>query len=531
MLTSVKIKNLILIEQAEVPFGPGLNILTGETGAGKSAILAAIRLISGERADASMIRQQADLAVVEAELSTYSKELLEEEGINPPPLLQPLHLRREIHRSGKNRCFVEDQQVSLSFLKKCAGSAIERIDQSSSASLSSLEEQRKMLDAFADLLPEVALFAASWTQEKEKEREKEALLQNQSQRTRDLEWAEKDLATIEEINWKKGEEEALAQEHHLLTHAQELLEKVGSVSAGLVEGNLISSLKRFSTSVEGCSRFDSQLTPLAHTIKGAALELEEVGRWLSSYLDRLEANPQRLERTEKRIAEIESIKRRFGSSYEAVMAQKEKLQNQIDHLSHLDEQIEAIEQELSQMRGENLSISRGISQRRIRAARSFQTQVLSELIGLNLPHAQFRVSLTQGPLQAVGSDRIQFLFSANPGVAPLPLDQCASGGELSRLLLAIKTVLAEKEKSACLLLDEIDSNVGGQTAAILGDKLKKLALNRQVICITHFVQVARCALHHFLVSKEEREGYAFTLVSKLLEADREREYSRMLGQA
>lgn len=526
MLLSLKIQNLVLIESASIDFGPGLNILTGETGSGKSAVLSAIRLLAGERSDAQLIRKGADLAVVEALFSSLPAALLAQEGIEAAP---PFTVRREICRSGKNRCFIEERQVSLSFLKEALSPSIQRIDQSSSRDLCSADVQRSRLDAFADL--SLSSFTASYAEEKKLEALLETLIQAGSQRDRDLKWAQEDLAAIEEVNWLEGEEEKLSAEHRLLSHAQELLEKLGSFSSALLEGQtpIAPLLKRQSALLEQCSRFDPKLAPLSESFKNASLELEEAGHALRSYVERLDADPQKLSSIESRIAEIESIKKRFGPTFEDAAKRKKALQDQIDSLSSLDEQIASARSSLELLRKKNHHLASELSRKRKTAAHKFQPLILAELKSLNLPNAQFSVLLEPKPLSSTGADSIRFLFSANPGVSPIPLEECASGGELSRLLLAIEVILAEKEGKSCLVFDEIDSNVGGQTAAVLGEKLRQLSQGRQVLCVTHFLQVAKCALDHFLVSKKERQGQAFTLIQKLEGTAKESEYRRMQG--
>ncbi|MES2274246.1 MAG: AAA family ATPase [Chlamydiota bacterium] len=531
MFSFLKIKNLILIEHAEISFGPGLNILTGETGAGKSAILSAIRLISGERADAGLIRSGADLAVIEATFSAYSSNPFIEEGVELPPPASPLHIRREIHRSGRSRAFVEDQQVSLSFLRKCVGHAIEQIDQSSSQSLSLLDAQREILDLFADLSAETALFIASFNEETAIAVELQNLYQLQTQSERELEWARHDLKIIEEVNWKEKEEETLAEEHQFLASVEELAEKIHSISSALTEGTApcVPLLKRLSAALENCTRFDAKLQPYSQTMRSAALEMEEVGRTIGAYAEGLEANPARLAALEKRISEIEAVKRRFGPSWEEVENTKRKKLAQIDQLTNLENRIEEVQCALKRLKEKNLSSARFLSQKRQSAAPVLASAVEAELKSLNLSSAQFQISLHEKTMSSNGCDEVRFLFSGNPGTLPISLGECASGGEISRLNLAIQTTLAEKEGSSTLVFDEIDSNVGGQTAVVLGEKLKKIARGRQVICVTHFVQVARFAAEHFLVAKREKDGMAFTVVSKLKAKERELEYNRMLG--
>jgi len=521
MLIHLKIQNLILVDLADISFGFGLNILTGETGAGKSAILSAIRFISGDRADTQLIGKNGDLAIIEASISSYS---LPEEIPQPSPG-EPLSIRRELHKSGKSRCFIEDSLVSLSTLRQVVGTSIELVDQSSSAELCCIEEQRNMLDCFGDSLENAKAFACSFSEEKKLLKRLNDLKIAQETRNRDLIWAKEDLAIIEEINWQIDEEERLIQDHRILTHSQELFEKIESV-IHLLDENFI---KKAASTIEMCSHLDKSLHTPAAALKNAALETEEVRLTLLSYLNRLEINPTHLHAIEERMAKIEQIKRRFGKTFEEISKKKDELLSRINTLDHLDQEFSLLETHLSQKKEENLLLSKTLTRKRKDSAEIFAKTILKELKTLNLPHAQFLISVTEESMSTHGSDAIRFLFSANPGHPPIPLENCASGGELSRLLLAIKSVLAEKEKSTCLIFDEIDSNVGGQTASILGEKLRSLATQKQVICVTHFIQVARCAMHHFAVSKTEVSGRTSTSITSLKDADREKEYQRMLG--
>lgn len=486
-MISLKIQNLILIEKADITFGPSLNILTGETGSGKSAVLSAIRLIAGERADASCIRKGADLAVVEAHFADGTC------------------IRREIHRSGKNRGFLNDELANLTELKRQVN--IEVIDQNSQGRL--LDEQKQMLDAYGSIKDETNF---------SKERELAAKLEELRAlpKERELEWAQKDLAWIEEINWDAKEEEKLNAEHHLLTHSQELVSKMGSLSSLFTEE--FPPFKRSLSLLDHCARVDKDLVPTLQAVKSALLELDEAGRVIQSYANRLEADPNRLEHVEKRIADFETLKKRFGTD---IGAQKAKLMATLDRLASLDDEIASLDKELVALKSKNLSLANEITLKRKKAAPLFANAILTELKSLNLPYAKFTVS--------VGDtfNDVRFLFSANPGVEPTGIAECASGGELSRLFLSIKMILSDG--NSMLVFDEIDSNVGGQTAAILGEKLKKLSKTRQVICVTHFVQVAKCALDHFLVTKRQKETSTYTTVAKLSEKEKTIEYDRMLG--
>lgn len=492
MISSLKIQNLILVEHAEILFGPGLNILTGETGAGKSAVLSAISLICGARADPQLIRQGDERAVVEAVVGKQT-------------------IRRELHRSGKSRCFIDDALVSLSDLRQNVGAVVEQIDQSSSGILAEPQEQRILLDRFAGL----KTFPEEFAQEQELFSQVDRLLEKAAIRERELRFLRADIEAIEEVNWIPGEEAALEEELQRLTHSKELIEKIGQVANSLEAA----SLKRVSFALEQCLRFDPKLKTISDALKSSSLEIAEIAHDLASYLARLETDPKRLNHIEQRLNAIESLKRRLGTTT------KNELLAQIDQWEQLEEETKKAQNALAILKEQNIQRALALSEKRKQIAPLFAAQVLQELIPLNLPHAQFRVDIAPQPMTSSGIDAITYLFSANPGHPPIPLQECASGGELSRVLLAVKTLLAEKESVKCLVFDEIDSNVGGQTATILGEKLRKLGTRCQVICVTHFVQVARCATHHFLVAKNK----SLTTIEALKGEKREREYGRMLG--
>lgn len=523
MLLSLKLENLVLIEKAQIAFGSGLNILTGETGAGKSVLLAAIRLISGEKGGADWIRHDAASAVVEAEIFPYPT--LPEELEAPPPG-EPLLIRRELFRSNKSRCLIQDNLVSASFLRSFIRPILEIVDQNSSQYLCESESQRKMLDAFADLEPSVLEFSRSFDEEMQLRKQLNQALEANSRRKEDLAWAQTSLQQIEQSMPTLEEETQWHQELNRLSHAEELLIKVSAVTEGLSE--FAPQLHRFSSLLEHAARLDPSLTALSQTMKASSIELEEIERSLLSSLQHYDTDPSRLAAIEEKITVWEQLKRRFGGSRETIEKQKGKFLRQIEQLEHLDEEIETLQNTLHQLEKRHQEIAGQISLRRKVAASTFANQVQEELQSLNLPYAQFEVSVQPTPISSYGIDTTQFRFSANPGFVTLPLNQCASGGELSRLLLAIKTVLAKTE-CQCLVFDEIDSNVGGQTAAMLGEKLKTLSKTRQVLCVTHFVQVAKAATDHFAVSKKECNDMVFTSIERLDKAMREKEFSRMLG--
>ncbi|MDE3045886.1 MAG: AAA family ATPase [Verrucomicrobiota bacterium] len=511
MILNLSIQNLILVEKTSIQFGPRLNILTGETGAGKSAILSAIRLLLGERADTQLIREGTDLAVVEATLKTKEGTLL---------------IRRELHRSGRSRCFIQDSQVSLQELRNTLSHSVELVDQSSAFHLSSPDTQRHLLDTYARA--NSTALEQSFAALTQAQAHLASLLQRKQTSPGEEKSLEEDLALIDEIHWQAGEDEQLAEEHNLLTHSHELIEKLGATMNFLTE--MVPPLKRFANQLENAHLLDPHFQTLSTTLKTTSLELEDVCNSLLSYNDRINPDPERLALVEERIGKIEQLKRRFAPTHAQLQLVRQQLSDQLDQLAQLDSDIAHARKTLSVIEKEAQSLSTALSTLRHSSASLLANTALSELQTLNLPHARFQIELSPKPLSSTGVDQIRFLFSANPNQPLLPLDQASSGGELSRLLFAIKVALSEKEQTTCLIFDEIDSNVGGQTAALLAIKLQTLAGTRQLICVTHFVQVARVAHHHFQVTKETAVDGARTLIKLLDTAARKQEYARMTGE-
>lgn len=494
MIHRLFIQNLVLIDRAEIHFGPGLNILTGETGSGKSALLSAIRLILGERADSSLIRHGTDLAVIEATIGTST-------------------IRREIHRSGKSRAFIQDELVSLQELREQLSKTVEIIDQGSAFALASPELQQKILDDFANSTPLLLKLQSQKVALREIDQTLTTLLAKGEAPRRAF--LQEELALMQETHWLPNEEETLNEEHHLLTHAQEIQERTCTLFSLLTEGDepVLPLLKRL---------IKEKLPSEPQTLLTSGIaEIEEALHLLTTHLSTLEANPQRLTWIESRIGQIESLKRRLRTPTHAEhLARRQELEHELHLLDTLDLQIQEARTKQAQALQKVQETTASLKTLRQEAAPRLIAAVLEELRSLNLPNAELSISV---------DDTIAFLFSANKGHPLLPLSQVASGGELSRLLFALKTLLSSSTP-ACLIFDEIDSNVGGTTASMLGQKLQTLAHNRQLICITHFVQVAKHALHHFRVSKSTIHDTTFTHIHPLLTpAERSQEYTRMLG--
>lgn len=513
MIERLSIRNLILIQEATLCFGPDLNILTGETGSGKSAVLSALRLVLGDRADVQLVGKHGELAVVEADVVLSNVKT---------------HIRREIHRSGKSRCFVNDELISLGELRALFSDSIEFADQGAAYKLAEPEELRKLVDLFGkiDSSRYAAVFASC--------QEKRLALAELQRVGEEIRWEEdrlrEQLAFLDKVDWQKDEEEALTTTHLSLSQAQKSAEKLAEIGHFLSDGPhpILPMLKRFAGQVESL-----QLPEVSTLLQSARANLEEVSLFLASYFASLDYPSQRLETVEQRISEIESVKRRFARTQEEAFNIRERLRARLSRLEQIDEEIHGAQIALAKLEAELAVLERELTMMRLSTAKTMTAAVLSELHVLNIPDAKLEIQIhtkksspTDKQSSPTGADDIRCLFSANLGQPLLSLDHVASGGELSRLLLAIKIALKEKK---CLILDEIDGNVGGQTAAILGLKLQELGAYCQIICVTHFVQVAKYAMHHFLVSKQTINAEAITVLKKLDESHRIMEYSRMTG--
>lgn len=535
MLKSLRIQNLILIESAEIPFESGLNVLSGETGSGKSAILNALSLIKGDRADSSMIRHGQDKGSVEAALDISPihnlSKLLEEGGISHE-LGEELIVRREISAAGKSRVFINNQMVQLSFLKQVGHFLFEMVGQHANQKLLNLEQHREILDLFGNLQEDVAAFSASWTKENQLRQQLETLVQSEAQRLRELETLQREVEEITSAKLKEEEEQELFSEYTLLNHSESLLNKSEEIHRTLSGDKLsvLPLLSRHQHTFEELMRVDPSLKETAEIYNSVCIELQEVAYTLRNYSSRIEHNPARSEEISERLQEIDRLKRRYGSSISDIQAYKSQIEKRLKELHGADEQIETLKQQLEKIERESHALANGLSQKRKQAAIALEKAIVTELRSLNMPKVEFACAITPQKRSHSGDDLIEFFLAPNVGEKQVSVRECASGGELSRVMLALQTLLAGKAAIPLLIFDEIDANIGGETACVIGEKLKKIGAKHQVLCITHFPQVAKHAQHHLQISKQEQHGRTFTTVRVLNQTARQEELSRMEGK-
>lgn len=534
MLKELRIFNIILIESAEISFENGLNAITGETGSGKSAIMHALSLITGARADSTIVRKGMEKGSVEAyfegPFSASLRQILDDAGISLDEE-EGLIVRREISANGKSRAFVNDQLVQIALIKVVGECLVDIVSQHAGRHLLSVEAHRRIIDLYGDLDDRVAAFGASWERESRLQKELNALVGGEAQRLREIEANLRELEELQEANLKEGEDEELFSEYSLLVNGEELANKSGALLQVLngEKQSVIQLLSRQKSIFDELVMLDASLTPTYEAFSTASIELQEIAYTLAGYHNRIERNPSRCEKLNDRLSLISLLKRKYGATISEIHAYRQKLSERLAELENSDNEIERIKQELAELSACNAGLASQLTAERKRVAKRFESEMVRQLVSLNMPKVEFHVEVSSQKRSAHGDDSPEFFFVPNVGEHRIPIKECASGGELSRILLALHVMLAGKGRIPTLVFDEIDEGIGGTTANLVGEKLCALGTNHQVLCITHFPQVAKQAASHLQISKAEKNGRTATEVRTLDEAARDREISRMLG--
>ncbi len=531
MIKHLALNNLVLVDSCEIHFSRGFNAVTGETGAGKTALIEAIGLALGNRADASLVRKGCEKAFIEAsfDISALARihHILEETGL-PHESGELLIIRREIAKEGKNRAFINCRTVPLPLLQKIGSELIDLIGQGSHQSLLSSDAQRQLVDLFGGLEIPLESFQTAYFKQRELQKKLEELKQLSLRRDRDQEIWRSQLEEIEAVNLKREEEDTLFEKYQRLAHGQEISEKIDLVVKGVSESSL-PQLLRYSKACESLMSFDQTIEEPVKLIREAQIVLGEVLRTLQSYAQNVDNDPKTFEFLENRLNAITRLKRKFGQTAEEIENYAIKLRSELARLENLSEEIETTEKSLADADNNTKHYAQELSQQRKETAFHLQNTLTSQLQSLNMSGAEVTIKALAQPRNQYGDDAIQFWLKANTGEHPGLVKEHTSGGELSRLLFAIKTTLAEKNNTPTLIFDEVDSNVGGKTASIMGEKLHELGKHRQVICITHFPQVASKADTHLGVQKFEVDGRTKTQITLLSKKEREKEILRMIG--
>ena len=534
VLTLLRIKNLALVQELEWQMGPGFIAVTGETGVGKSIIIGALQLLLGERADKSLIRTGADLCTVEAvftgkELQKLNPQLVES-GIEPCE--NDLILKRTLSSTGTNRQFINGSLTTLSILKNLGDELVDLHGPHDHQSLLSPKTQLSLLDSFARVEAQLGEYRKHYRQLQTLLAEQAALNTAETAREQELDLLRHQITEIKSANLVAGEEEEIERRYKLASNSKRLIELATGVANKLSEadGSVLSQLAETQRLLRELEKIDSSIAQLSSAHTASVVELSEIARSLSAYAEKFDLDPQQLAALEQRVSLFETLKRKYGDSIGEVIAFGERAVERMRTIEGRDAELERLAREIDNVRTQMNRAGEALRKLRAKAAPK-----LSENIRRNLRDLGFRQSEFEAKFNALdepgpnGFDSVELLFSPNPGEPLKPLRAIASSGEISRLMLAIKSALAAHDAIPLLVFDEIDTNVGGEIAHAVGARMQMLGRDHQVICITHLPQVAATASSHFVVTKDVARGRTFSNLHEVIGKGRQEEIARMLG--
>ncbi len=554
MLKELSIQNFAIIPELRLQFKPGLTIFTGETGAGKSIMLDALEVLTGGKTDNTMIRSGADSAYLEAVLSipTLNREpvlqFLKEQDLNENDNENEIVLSREIRKEGRTSARINGKSVSGAILRDLGSFLVDIHGQSEHLSLLKVKEHIHLLDRYCsneDLLEDYRHTYRGWLQN---HRELQELRKAEADAARQQDLLNYQIQEIEAATLKEGEDEALTAELNRLANAEKLAtlcQKANGLleSSDMETSGVIEQMGEISQALHRIAEIDGSVTDLAAQSDSVLALVDEIARGLQDYVDTVEYNPQRLEQVENRISLINSLKRKYGASILEVLTFGEKSKKQLDMITHAEERIAELEVQEKGILEQLALKSSLLSQNRQKFAQELGEKMENELADLHMTGAKFKADLQQEfdedglmiteqdrvHFDENGIDKVEFLIAPNPGEGLKPLVKIASGGETSRLMLALKNVLAEADTIPTLIFDEIDQGIGGRIGAIVGEKLWQLGRNHQVLCVTHLPQLAAYGIQHYHVYKQIQDGRTITLVDDIDGEKRIHELAAMFG--
>jgi len=535
MLVSLSIRNVVIIEKLDLSFDRGLGVLTGETGAGKSILLDSLGFALGNRADARLLRPGAEQAGVTAAFDIAEDHpahaLLAEQGIEVEDLLL---LRRVLTADGRSRAFVNDQAASAGLLRQLADTLIEIQGQFDQRGLMDPATHRELLDAFGRLKDEARGLRTLWRAWQDALAEREEAAQRLAEAQRDEAFLRHAVEELDALDPRPGEEADLADKRNRLMHREKLVEGVNT-ALGEIDGKAEPALGRALRALERIApTAGDALKPALDALQRATAEAEEALAQLNSFASDMDIDADNLESVEERYFALQGMARKHHSAVDALPALRDELAARLASIDGGEAELTKLAKATAEARRAYVDAAETLSRKRAKAAASLDKAIMAELPPLKLERALFRTALERLPeddWSAQGLDRIAFEVATNPGSAPGPLGRIASGGELARFLLAAKVVLASVNPERSLVFDEVDSGVGGATAHAVGERLERLARDRQVLVITHSPQVAARGTHHWQVQKRSSGKQVATEVSQLSAGDRREEIARMLSGA
>ena len=543
MLLSLHIRNFAIIEDVTLEFGPGLNVLSGETGAGKSIIIQALGLLTGERGSADWIRKGEDSAVVTGHFDIQGQtdliQLLEEQAV--PLDADELLIQRTLSRTGRNQVRLNGMPATVQLLSQLSEGLVDIVSQSEHEMWLKADRQRDVLDRFGQLEKTRESYRQHLAQLQDLQVQQDELATQDSSSREMEEFLRFQLTEIEDAKLKEGEDQELLSCKGRVKHAAQLGELCQFVeeAIGSGEGAVLDRLHHLETRLGKAVTLDPQLEKFIGLVGSARVEMEEVVNSLADYMATLQFEPRELESVEQRLAEMDRLKRKYGASIAEILACGERVREKLSGLENFDERMDELGRAITES-GKLLEKTDGSLQKvRRKVGQDLSRQVTQELADLGMEMAKFSVhwdAVTAGVLQydtksydRFGSSRAVFYLAPNPGEDAKPLGRIASGGERSRILLALHKVLVDFAGRGTSVYDEVDEGVGGATASRIGEKLLEIGRKRQVICISHQAQIVACGTQHFAITKDVKDGRAQTTVRSLNADEREQELARMLG--
>ena len=534
MLKQLYIKNFTLIDELNIQMHPGFSVITGETGAGKSIILGAIGLLLGNRADSKSIKAGRDRCVIEAhfDLSKYDmQQFFTDNDIDED--LSDTIIRRELTAAGKSRAFINDTPVSLTKMRELGEQLVDIHSQHQNLLLQKEDFQLNVVDIIAQDEKQRKNYEAAYNQYKQANQKLNALKAEIEKNRENEDFLRFQFKELDEAQLQNGEQEELEQEYEMLSHSEDIKTALYQADNHLSgdDGNIIERLKQTSEQLANIKDVYPEVTELLERIDSSYIELKDIAQEVNGLTDHVEFDPARLETINERLDKLNSLQQKFHvRDLGELIETYHQLKEQLSHIDHSDEDVEALEQEVTQLLENAQKQAKELTAIRTKAAKKIEEEMKQRLIPLGIPNVRFSISLTEKPLSHDGGDKVSFLFSANKSTPLQPVTQVASGGEIARVMLSLKAMISGAVKLPTIIFDEIDTGVSGKIAEKMAQIMVEMGNHeRQVLSITHLPQIAAMGSHHYKVSKEETDNGTISRMTELSQQERVQEIAQMLS--
>lgn len=532
MLELLHIENIAIIEAADIEFAPGFNALTGETGAGKSIVIDSLSAVLGQRTSRELIRTGAEKAFVSAAFSGMAPELTEELGIQPEAD-GTLLLQREIHTDGKNVCRVNGRPVTVGQLRALGARLLNIHGQHDGQQLLDEEQHIVYLDSFGRVESLAITYAEKYKNFTDIRRQIGALQMDEAEKARRVDTLQYQIEELRRAKLKPGEEEELTARRGMLRNAEKFLDAVAGADYALngddSGGGALSALRQAQDALSGVRHLDDAFSQLYERLGEAYSEVYDIAATVEDKRGELDVSPGELDRVESRMDLLYRLKKKYGATVEDMLDYQARCEAELAQIEDAGDTLARLEQALSKAEKEARQAAQALSDARKAAAEQLTAQILAELQQLDMGKIRFAVDFAEKPLDSDGMDTVRFLMSANVGEGLRPIHKIASGGELARIMLAMKNVLSEQDHVGTMVFDEVDTGVSGRAAQKVAEKMARISRRKQVLCVTHLPQLAAMADTHFSVEKGERGGRTYTEVRRLDREQRRRELARLTG--